>query len=151
MNNLSEMLNVNLINLDLKGTTKKEIIHELALLVKDKLNDFDGFLDAVYTRESAGSTALEFGLCIPHAKSKYVNEFTIAAGCSKNGIDCDSLDGKKSTVFFLIACNDKEGMLNVDALVKISKAINDDIATDLLSNTKSKEGFIEIIRKLEKR
>lgn len=151
MAKLSDYLKKDLINLELQGTTKDEIIRELALMVKDKVSDFDKFLEAVYERESAGSTALEHGLCIPHAKCKYVNEFCIAVGCKKEGVDCDSLDSKKSTVFFLIAGNDNTRLEHLGALVKISQIVSDDTATELLSNTKSREGFIDIIRKLEMR
>lgn len=151
MEKLSDYLRKDLIKLELSGNTKLEVISELVELLKDKLNDTNKFLQAVIDRESAGSTAMEHGLCIPHARSKYVNEFAIAVGCKPDGIDCDSLDGKKSTLFFLIASNDDTKLLHLDALVKINQIIDNDSVTDILTHTNSREGFIELIKKLELR
>lgn len=148
---LSEYLHTENIKLELTANNKEEALRELAGLLKDKVNDFEGFVSAILARESAGSTAMEYGLCIPHVRTKYVNEFAIAVGTKKEGIYCDSLDKKKSTVFFLIASNDETKLLHLDALVKISRLLKSDVETDLLCNTKSKEGFIELIKKMEEK
>lgn len=151
MDKLSSYLSLDLIKLHLNANTKEEMLKEMALLVKDKVSDFDKFYEALLDRESAGSTAMENGLCIPHTRNSYVKEFCIAVGTKEEGIECNSIDGKKSTVFFLIISNDKTKLEHLDALVKISRVVNDEIATMVLSSTKSKEGFIELIKKLELR
>ena len=61
--NLLEVLDVDLIDLEMDVSSKDEAIRALAGMLdkKGNINDLDGFIDAVYERESIGS-AQEFGI-----------------------------------------------------------------------------------------
>lgn len=149
MFNLHEFLNIENINLELVSNTKSDIIKEMASMLKNDVDDFDQFYSDILKREEAGSTAMEYGLAIPHVRTKHIKNFKIALGIKKEGISCDSLDGKDTKIFFLIATNDKYNDYHLDALVKIMKIITSEMIVDVLVNSKSKEGLIELIKKLE--
>ncbi|SKC36387.1 PTS sugar transporter subunit IIA [Maledivibacter halophilus] len=83
---ISNLTNENLINLQLKGKDKIEIIKELASLMEkeNKLISSAQYLQDVYKREDEYSTAFERGIAIPHGKSHGVRESCIAIGkCNK--------------------------------------------------------------------
>ena len=68
---LSEVLHEDIISLDVKGTTKDEVLHELAQLLLDGgyISDIDQFVKDIYVRESMGITGAGNHVAIPHGKS----------------------------------------------------------------------------------
>ncbi len=102
---LGEFLDRDLVKLDLDGETKKEVLQELVdLLAADgKISSRDEFYQAILDREAEGSTGLGHGVALPHGKSEAVKELAVAIGRSPDGIDFDSLDGKPTELFFMIA------------------------------------------------
>ncbi|WP_156299752.1 PTS sugar transporter subunit IIA [Streptobacillus canis] len=147
---ISEMIKSENISLDLQGNTKKEILSELATLVKSGgiINE-EEFLKDLINRENAGSTALEHGLAIPHVRTKNIEHFAIALGIKKDGIDFESVDGEKTKLFVLIATPEKYNNWHLEALVKISKMFYNPINVTVLANAKSKEGVKKLIEQLE--
>lgn len=139
---LKDMLSKELIKLNLKGSTKEEVIDELINLLFDnkKLNDISEFKKAILLRESQSSTGLEEGIAIPHAKSDSVLSPCIAFGRIKEGINFDSLDGNPSTLFFMIACPSKMNNLHIDTLSKLSVLLlKDSIRNEILKSTSEEE------------
>jgi nitrogen PTS system EIIA component len=90
------------IQLDLKGTTKDEILKELIALLK--LDDkSEGMLfKMLKRRENLGSTGIGRGIAIPHCRSLVVNRLRVAFGRKKDGIDFKAIDERPVQYFFLI-------------------------------------------------
>ncbi len=64
-----------------------------------KLNNRQTFIEAIFAREAQSTTGIGEGIAIPHAKTKAVRTPAVVFGRSKEGIDYDSLDGKRSHLF----------------------------------------------------
>ena len=139
------------IKLQLEGQTKEEVIEELVELLTESccVEDADTMLDAVLAREREGSTGLEKGVAIPHAKSDAVSRLSIVIGSSREGIDFDALDGKPSTLFFLMVAPTSESGPHVQAIAKIVKMIKIDRFRDKLLKAKSGEEVIDTINMVE--
>lgn len=139
------------IKLQLEGQTKEEVIEELVELLTESccVEDADTILDAVMAREREGSTGLEKGVAIPHAKSDAVSRLSIVIGISREGIDFDALDGKPSTLFFLMVAPTSESGPHVQAIAKIVKMIKIDRFRDKLLKAKSGEEVIDTINMVE--
>ena len=77
---ISDLLIKDRISLDVKSTTKVDIIKELARLHEKTgvLNDYDGYVEALMAREAQSSTGIGEGIAIPHAKTKYVKKPALA-------------------------------------------------------------------------
>ena len=73
---INKLMNENLINLELKGETKLDIIKELVELLdkEGRLLDREAYYQDVLRREEIGSTGVEMGVAIPHGKSAGVKE-----------------------------------------------------------------------------
>lgn len=76
---ISDLLIKDRISLDVKSTTKVDIIKELARLHEKTgvLNDYDGYVEALMAREAQSSTGIGEGIAIPHAKTKYVKNLRL--------------------------------------------------------------------------
>ena len=103
--NITELLNVNLIKLELTSKTKEDVIIEMATILDEngKLLDKDKYVKAVQDREKEFSTGIGMGIAIPHGKSSGVKEAALVFGRSVNGIDYQSMDDELANIFFLIA------------------------------------------------
>jgi mannitol/fructose-specific phosphotransferase system IIA component (Ntr-type) len=64
--------------------------------------DGKAILAAVLDREAKGSTGLESGIAIPHARTAGIADVACAIGISRDGIDFDSADHKPCHLIFLI-------------------------------------------------
>lgn len=101
---LIDLIKRELIKVPLTATDKQGVITELIDLLDEAgvlLNREDA-LGAIQQREALGSTGLEKGIAIPHAKTEAVKSITLALGISPGGVDYQALDGKPSTMFFCI-------------------------------------------------
>ncbi|MBQ4342849.1 MAG: PTS sugar transporter subunit IIA, partial [Erysipelotrichaceae bacterium] len=65
---LRDILNEEIIDLDLKGTTKDEVLHELAghLKTAGYISDVEDFVKDIYVREEEGITGMGNHIAIPH-------------------------------------------------------------------------------------
>ena len=120
---LADLLSREVIKIPLSSFTKDAVIRELIQVLKDagKVRDSESAYQAVLAREALGSTGLEMGVAVPHAKTAAVRDLTITIGISPQGIDFQAQDGKPSQLFFLmLAPPDKSGP-HIEALAEIAR------------------------------
>jgi len=139
------------VKLGLDGDTKEEIIEELVSLLADthKVTDADVIYDAVMSRERQGSTGLEKGIAIPHAKSDAVKKLSMVVGVSRDGVDFESRDGKSAHLFFLMVAPTSESGPHVQAIAKIVKIIKLDKFIRKLVDAKAPDEVVEAISRVE--
>lgn len=130
---------------DLKGETKEEIIENLIdILIEDNIiKDKNMFKEAVFKREKEFSTGIGNGVGIPHGKSEAVSEAAIAFGISKDGVDFDSMDGKRTYLIFLIAVPEKSDDIHLKALSYISRRLMHNEVRQALMEAKTYNDIIE--------
>ncbi len=92
------------VRLDLQATARDQAIDELAEVLRDhpSMEDFDKFLQDVHQREKAGTTGIGQEVAIPHARTNSVNDFVVAVGASKNGIEFEAIDGNPVRLVILM-------------------------------------------------
>jgi mannitol/fructose-specific phosphotransferase system IIA component (Ntr-type) len=120
---LIDLISEDIVKVPLVSTNKPDVLRELVGVLRDagRIGDFDGVLDAVQQREFKGSTGLELGIAVPHAKTSLVSSLTVAIGVSPAGVDFDSIDRQPSHLFFLLlAATDQSGP-HVEALREIAQ------------------------------
>ncbi|WIH80875.1 PTS fructose transporter subunit IIABC [Brachyspira pilosicoli] len=146
---LKDVITLDCINIDLKGQTKSEIIDEMVdiLYNNGKLNDREEYKKEILKREAQSSTGMEEGIAIPHGKTDAVKIPTVAIGISKKGVDYESLDGKPSHLFFMIAAPANSNNSHIELLSKITTLLLEDDIREALINAKSKEEVLDILIK----
>ena len=148
---ISDLLIKDRISLDVKSTTKVDIIKELARLHEKTgvLNDYDGYVEALMAREAQSSTGIGEGIAIPHAKTKYVKEPALAMGRKMSGIDYQSLDDEPATLFFMIAAPDGANNTHIETLARLSQLLLDDDFKAALEKAPTADAVLDIINKTE--
>lgn len=101
--NLKSVLNRDTVRLQLKGTTKEEIINELldVLVQSGKIKDREAAFSAIMDRERKMSTGMKHGIAIPHGKSPTIHELVACIGISDTPVDFDSLDHEPCRIFIM--------------------------------------------------
>ena len=145
--NLKKVLNKNVAELELQGSSKQEIIENLLdILVKSgKVKDRDVALEALLEREVKMSTGIQQGIAIPHCKTDAVNELLACVGIVKNGVDFEALDGIPSKIFIMTLSPLTRTGPHVQFLAEISRVLTNEEMRDKLINAGSKEELISLI------
>jgi mannitol/fructose-specific phosphotransferase system IIA component (Ntr-type) len=145
---LADLVSREVVKVPLVSRTKDELIRELVQILKDagRIADADAVCRGVFERESLGSTGLEKGIAVPHAKTPAVADLCIAIGISPGGVDFDSLDGEPSALFFLIlAPPDKSGP-HIQALTEIAGISRSNIILKALKGAKTADEVVSLFR-----
>lgn len=144
---ITDYMSKDLINLELKGKTKSEILEELSKLIakSPNIHNKDVVKKALMEREALGSTGIGKGIAIPHAKTDIAEKLTVAFGISKNKVDFDSLDNEGVNIFFVFASPMKDSQVYLKVLARISRLIRDENFRNKLLNCKVPEDVIRYI------
>ena len=145
---LIDLIGANVIKVPLTAKSKDEVVRELlgVLASAGRLADERKAYEAVLAREALGSTGLENGIAVPHAKTTAVKDLTIAIGIAPSGIDFQALDGKPSTLFFLIlAPPDKSGP-HIEALAEIARMTRSTAFCRSVAGARTAEEVVELFR-----
>lgn len=106
---LSTILDPAIIDLQVEGTTKDEVLRNMAatLLKNGYIDNVDQFVSDIYDRESQGPTGMGDGVSIPHGHSPAAKKLGIAIGKTKNPIRWESEladDGWQETRLIFLFC-----------------------------------------------
>ena len=140
---------------DLLPGSKDECLKNLSRLLSISAEGLseEELYKALKERETLGSTGFEDGVAIPHAKVKGLDDFIISIAVSRKGVDFDSVDGKKSTLFFAIVGPDEKPQEHLKILAQISRVSrNTNARKEILHAPTSlaiKEAFIRYTGGLE--
>lgn len=117
-----------LIFLDIEAADKGEAISKTVELMKLKgaIKNAQKFVDAVFERESLGSTAIGKGVALPHARTQEIDLITIAMTRLQKGVDFDAGDGQPVNLIFLLGTPLKAVGEYLAVLAKLSKIIRED-------------------------
>lgn len=148
---ITDLLTEDTIVLDLNARTKKEVIEELVDVLEKtgKLHNRQTFIEAIFAREAQSTTGIGEGIAIPHAKTKAVRTPAVVFGRSKEGIDYDSLDGKRSHLFFMIAAPEGANNTHLEALSRLSTLLMDASFRSKIENASTKQQIIQAIQEKE--
>lgn len=146
---LLTVLSPDLMNVELRGETKEEIIEELLdLLMKSgKILDREKALQSLLEREERMSTGIQDGVAIPHAKTDAVTEMVACVGLKPGGMDFQSLDGRPSQIFIMTLSPTSGSGPHVRFLASVSRLLQDEEAREaLLGSSEPEELYRRMVR-----
>jgi PTS system nitrogen regulatory IIA component len=108
---------------DMQAKTKKEALRELADALASTVDGLGSseLLDMLLEREKLGTTAMGDGIAIPHARVESLDRLLASFGRSQHGVDFDSVDGKRTHLFFLLVAPGTEGSTHLLTLARLSR------------------------------
>ena len=144
---IKDLLSKDLMIMNLKSTTKKDVIDEMIekLYEKNVINDVLKFRSEIMKRELESSTGLGEGVAMPHAKTSAVNKPAIVFARSTTGVDYEALDGEDTYIFFMIAATEGQNQMHIETLAKLSKLLLKEGFIDRLKASESPEDVYKTI------
>lgn len=144
---ISKVLNVNHIKLNMVAKTKKEALEELTdiLVLEGAVINKDEFLRDIWLREELGPTGFENHIAIPHGQSLAVRHTTLAIGRLQHKIPWETIDGIDIRFIILYAIRTEEiNTTHVRLLTQVSRALADEDIIAKLLEEDDPENIIDI-------
>ncbi|WP_225759121.1 PTS sugar transporter subunit IIA [Leclercia sp. Marseille-Q4284] len=146
--NISNVLNINNIKLNMMAKSKEEAIEELTdLLVRDgSVINKDDFLKDVWLREEQGSTGFENHIAIPHGKSSGVVRTALAIGRTQYEIPWETMDGSDVRCIILFAvCLVDQNATHIRLLAQVSGSLADEEIIEQLLQENDPQKIIDLL------
>lgn len=142
---VKELLSPSTITLDMKARTPEEAFTELGSLLAQAgaLSDLDTYLRAVRDREAHGTTAVGFGVAIPHGKSAGVARAAVAFGRANHDLQWESMDGEPVRMVFLIAAPEGANDAHLRALSQLARQLMNEEFRHRLMTAATPETILE--------
>ncbi|MGB9742807.1 MAG: PTS sugar transporter subunit IIA [candidate division WOR-3 bacterium] len=149
--NLTALLRVDRINLELQSRKKPDVLRELVMMVRQG-ESAELLLQTLLKREELGSTGIGRGIAIPHGRSLLLDKLEIAVGRSTKGVDFDAIDKKPVHLLFLVMAPPQDpGNQYLITLGRIALICQELTKRKQLFNARTPEEFIQQVRDLEEK
>lgn len=145
---ISNVLNVKSIKLNMMAKSKEEAIEELTdLLVQDgAVINKEDFLKDVWIREEQGSTGFENHIAIPHGKSSGVARTALAMGRTQYEIPWETMDGSDVRCIILFAvCLVDQNATHIRLLSQVSGSLADEEIIEKLLQENDPQKIIDLL------
>jgi mannitol/fructose-specific phosphotransferase system IIA component (Ntr-type) len=137
----SDFIIFDAINTDLAARNKVEAIREIvgSLQVTGAIegSELDSIVQAIVNREELGSTGIGRGVGIPHVRYSKMDRVVGTVAVSRQGIDFDSLDGKKVKLILLMVLPPGNLCNNQRPLETVARHLRDNIFLHSLIEAKT--------------
>ena len=145
---ITEILAPEMVLPELKGSTKDQVLKELAqgLAVKYPGIKLEDLIAVLSERERLGSTAIGDGIAIPHGKLRGANKIIGAFGRHREGVDFESLDGNPTHIFFVLVAPEDSASLHLKALARVSRLLKDDAFRERLTEAADSAEIYRLIK-----
>ncbi len=144
---LADFFSPDAVSLDLRATTKDEILAELVALLRLDERSADTLLRMLQRRETLGSTGVGRGIAIPHCRSLVVSRLRLAFGRKREHVDFQAIDGHPVSNFFLIVAPPTEvSNQYLPVLGRIAQFAKDPEVPVRLAAVPSTEAFFDLLR-----
>ncbi|MBI3181685.1 MAG: PTS sugar transporter subunit IIA [Myxococcales bacterium] len=120
---IAEFLSPDAILPELGAKTKSEVLRELVeplARAKPALST-ERLVQVLLDRERLGSTGIGEGVAIPHGKLPGLDQLIASFGVSREGIDFEAIDGKRTHLFFALVAPENSAGVHLKALARISR------------------------------
>ena len=150
---LSDIIVPDAIIPSLAATTRDEAIAELIGALASSgavaVDSAEGIASAILAREAQSSTGIGNGVAFPHARIEGVKEPIGAVGCSAEGIDFNSLDGKPVDLVVLLLSNPEDPGEHLNAMEAVFRHIQRQAFRDELRARETREEIANLIQKAD--
>ena len=143
---ITELFTAQSIALDEALQTQEQILSRLVELqaTHGNITDKEAYKKALYAREAEGSTYVDNGITVPHAKTNVVTRPSLAALRLSTPVQYNAEDDGTTDLLFAIAAPEN-GSLHVDMLARMMQMLMNEDFVEKLKAAKSPKEFLECI------
>ena len=123
---ISDLIQPQTVFADLKATSKKQALQELARRAATATGCPErDILDVLIERERLGTTGIGKGIAIPHGKLPGIDRVYGIFAKLNTGVDFDSMDNLPVDLLFLLLAPEAAGADHLKALARVSRTLRD--------------------------
>ena len=143
---ITELFTAQSIALDEAQQDRSQIIDRLVELqaTHGNITDKEAYKKALYAREAEGSTYVDNGITVPHAKTNVVTRPSLAALRLSTPVQYNAEDDGTTDLLFAIAAPEN-GSLHVDMLARMMQMLMNEDFVEKLKAAKTPKEFLECI------
>ncbi|PCJ36680.1 MAG: PTS IIA-like nitrogen-regulatory protein PtsN [Alphaproteobacteria bacterium] len=146
---ITDLINLNSIVPDLKASSKKQALQELAAYAEKIIPiTHHDILDVLLERERLGTTGVGHGVAIPHGKFPNLDRPYGIFARLEHPIDFDSLDDQPVDLIFLLLVPETAGADHLKALAKVSRTLRDKAICEKLRGSEGGDAIYAILTSL---
>ena len=125
---LADLVRPDMVWANLQSQDKNQVISELAAKISAGLPPLraEDIASVLLSRESLGSTGIQDGIAIPHAKIRGLEKVVVACGRSRKGINFDAPDQKPTHLFFVLLAPEQSAAMHLKILARLSRLLKDE-------------------------
>ncbi|MBK0400553.1 PTS IIA-like nitrogen regulatory protein PtsN [Limibaculum sp. M0105] len=133
---LTELVTREAVFASLKASSKKQVLQEIANRARDAYGltarrVFEGLI----AREKLGSTAMGYGVAIPHARIEGLDRIVGVFARLERPVDFEAADGEAVDLVFALLAPEEAGADHLRALARVSRFLRDAEARAKLRQT----------------
>lgn len=148
---ITDLISKQTVRVPLAATNKMAAIRELVELLRDngELGNFETVLEAVQKRERKESTAIGYGLAVPHAKSPAVGKLAVAIGKPAAPMDFESRDRLPCHLLVLLVSPENASQSHIKTLADISRLWRIPAFRDAVAAAQTGDELVDAFRRFE--
>ena len=127
----------------------RELVEALANAGKVAPEQVDGIVREVIEREARGSTGIGKGIAVPHIKHPSATEIVGTIGCSRDGIEFNSLDKAPVYSVLLLLSPPNDPDRHLEAMESMFAHLQRDRFRKFLRQAENTKAIIELIREAD--
>ena len=147
---VNDLLVLEGVTADLKATSKKQALQDLARRAADVSGLHErAIFDVLMERERLGTTGVGNGIAIPHGKLPNLDRLYGLFARLNQPIDFQAIDERPVDLVFVLLAPEGAGADHLKALARISRLLRDQNVCDKLRGTDNAEALFAILTESE--
>ena len=147
---VNDLLVLEGVTADLKATSKKQALQDLARRAADVSGLHErAVFDVLMERERLGTTGVGNGIAIPHGKLPNLDRLYGLFARLNQPIDFQAIDERPVDLVFVLLAPEGAGADHLKALARISRLLRDQNVCDKLRGTDNAEALFAILTESE--
>lgn len=143
---ITDLINLDSIVPDLKASSKKQTLQELAQHAEKIIPQaHHEILSVLLERERLGTTGVGHGVAIPHGKFPTLDRPYGLFARLNHPVDFESVDDQPVDLIFLLLAPDTAGADHLKALAKVSRTLRDKATCEKLRGSESGDALYAIL------
>lgn len=143
---ISELIGPDSVVANLRATSKKQALQELAKRAADITGLHErAIFDVLLERERLGTTGVGNGIAIPHGKLPNLDKLYGLFARLGESIDFDSIDEQPVDLIFLLLAPESAGADHLKALARVSRLLRDKAVCEKLRGTENAEALFALL------
>lgn len=130
----------------LSGSTKKDILQEIALRAAEVSGqDAHIIFDVLWEREKLGTTGVGHGIAIPHGRVEKLNKVFGFFAKLEQPVAFEAIDDKPVDLVFLLLAPESAGADHLHALATVSRLLRDATLCEQLRKAKDEASIYRLL------